>query len=63
MINSNKNTGLTPVEEKADTSRGKHSLLHWETLLVTTSHNLEDITIKFLQNTKTLAVHMFETGK
>jgi hypothetical protein len=43
------NKRLTPVEHKADTPRGQHSLLHWETLFVTATHDLEDIALEFLQ--------------
>jgi hypothetical protein len=35
-------SSLTPGEQKADTPRGQHSLLHWETLFVTATHDLED---------------------
>lgn len=35
------------MEEKADTSRSKHTLLHGETLLVTASHDLEYIALEF----------------
>jgi hypothetical protein len=37
------------VKKKADTSSSEHSLLHRETLLVTTPHDLEDIALEFLR--------------
>jgi hypothetical protein len=50
----------TPVKQKADTSRSQHSLLHWETLLVTPTHDLKDIALEFLQNKGMLHMHTFE---
>ena len=41
-------TRSTSVKQKADTTRGENSLFHWETLLVATSHDLEDVPLELL---------------
>ena len=38
----------TSVKQETDTARSQHSLLHWEALLVATSHDLEHIALEFL---------------
>jgi hypothetical protein len=43
----------TPMEQKTNTTRSQNSLLHWEALLVTSTHDLEDITLELLQNKET----------
>ena len=39
---------LTSDQKKANTPRGQDSLFHWESLLVTSSHDFEDIAFEFL---------------
>ena len=39
----------TSVKQEANTARGQNSLLHGKTLLVTASHDLENITFELLK--------------
>lgn len=36
------------MHQKANTALSEDSLLHWETLLVATSHDLEDVTLELI---------------
>jgi len=40
---------LTSMEQESDTTRGQHSLLHWEALFVTSTSDFKNISFKFLQ--------------
>jgi hypothetical protein len=54
----------TPVEQKANTTRSQNSLLHWEALLVTSTHDLEDITLELLQPKKHITpIFKYEISK
>ena len=54
----------TPVEQKANTTRSQNSLLHWEALLVTSTHDLEDITLELLQTKKHMTpIFKYEISK
>ena len=46
-------TGVTVGEEKADTGWVHDSLLHWETLLVVASGDLEDVSLELVSNAVT----------
>lgn len=50
---------FTPVEQKANTTGSQNSLLHWKALLVTSTHDLEDITLELLQNKETYYITYF----
>lgn len=39
---------ITSVHQKAHTALSKNSLLHGETLLVTTSHDLENVSLELI---------------
>jgi len=43
------NLASTSVKQKTDTPWSENSLFHWETLLVTSSHDLEYVSLEFLQ--------------
>lgn len=51
--------GVTIGEEKADTGWVHDSLLHWETLLVVATGNLEDVALELISNavTRNLCAH------
>lgn len=52
---------MAVFEQKANTTVGQNTLLHWETLLVITASDLEDIALPLVADgvTKHLSAHAF----